>query len=84
MAVPPSPGTPTANQSNPMNDTTSRPSVNVSSGWNSRVGRSQDSSEDEDNAAYAKARRNLNRYSSLSASNSTSNPSKKKKKSTKA
>jgi hypothetical protein len=87
MNVPPSPGTPITE--GPPDSPT--PESKRESGWSSRIGRTADSSDEEDNAAYAKARRSMNRYSSLSASKpatktttSSSTTTKKKKKSTKA
>lgn len=88
MNVPPSPSTP--NTTAPPDSPTPE-SKRDSTTWSSKVGRTVDSSDEEDNAAYAKARRNMNRYSSLSASqpkatptSSSSTTKKKKRSSTKA
>ena len=82
MNVPPSPGTPTTTAP-PESPTAENKS---STTWSSRVGRTADSSDEEDNAAYAKARRHMNRYSSLSASApaSATTTTKKKKRASKA
>jgi hypothetical protein len=82
MNVPPSPGTPTTTA--PPDSPT--PEGKSSTTWSSRVGRTADSSDEEDNAAYAKARRHMNRYSSLSASApaSATTTTKKKKRASKA
>ena len=87
MNVPPSPGTPTTTAPP---DSPTPEGKRDSSTWSSRIGRTADSSDEEDNAAYAKARRSMNRYSSLSASKpaatttTSTTTTKKKKKSTKA
>ncbi len=89
MAVPDSPLNPTGAKPNPLaaaGITSGPPSSEMQQqqqGWNSRVGQIQDSSDDEDNSEYAKARRNLtNSTRKMKSAGNVPSSGKEKRKST--
>lgn len=76
MNVPDSPSTPIPEEESPV---TARREAGNPNGWStSRVGRPMDSSDEDESAAYVKARKGLAKYASLSASSPGKTPKKKK------
>lgn len=76
MNVPDSPSTPIAEEESPVSP---RREAGNANGWSSsRVGRPMDSSDEDESAAYIKARKGLAKYASLSASSPGKTPKKKK------